>query len=62
MKKPKTQTLLRSTDHVKPSQLQTKTYIGTVEQTSNTGLTTTELHSTFNTMKTTGNYLKNTGQ
>ena len=31
-------------------------------QILNTGLTTTQNHSTLNTMKTTQNYIKNTGQ
>ena len=47
MKKPKTQTLLRSTDHVKPSQLQTKTYIGTVE---------TDFKHRFNNHRTSFNF------
>ena len=40
-----------------------KVYIETAEtkQILNTGLTTTQNHSTLNTMKTTENYLKNTG-
>ena len=38
-----------------------KIYIGTTKKNiSNTGLTTTQNHSTLNTMKTTWNYLKNT--
>ena len=32
------------------------------KQILNTGLTITQNHSTLNTMKTTQNYLKNTGQ
>ena len=39
-----------------------KVYIETVETDFNKSLTTTQNHSTLNTMKTTHNYLKNTGQ
>ena len=39
-----------------------KVYIGTAETDLNTGLTTTQNYSNLNTMKTTQNYLKNTGQ
>ena len=39
-----------------------KVDIGTAKQILNTGLTTTQNHSILNTMRTTQNYLKNTGQ
>ena len=38
-----------------------KVYIG-IKQISKAGLTTTQNHSTLNTMKTTQNYIKNIGQ